>query len=76
MAKRRAARARSFFLSLSCQTPALRACHPEGVRGTAPQASRCGEHLGRVGFNGGHPCPTLRATSLSLQGEPANIGKR
>jgi len=23
----------------------------------------------------GHPCPTLRATSLSLQGEPADIGK-
>jgi hypothetical protein len=24
----------------------------------------------------GHPCPTLRATSLSLQGEPADIGNR
>ena len=60
-----------------CQTPALRACHPAGLRR--------GEHRGRVGFDqipvgffpgmAGHPCLTLRATSLALQGEPADIGK-
>ena len=39
--------------------------------------------MGRVGFDSrtfppwmaGHPCLTLRARSLSLQGDPANIGK-
>ncbi len=39
--------------------------------------------MGRVGFDprsffpgmAGHPCLILRATSLSLQGDPANIGK-
>ena len=42
------------------------------------------KHMGRVGFDprtffpgmAGHPCLILRAPSLSLQGEPANIGKR
>jgi hypothetical protein len=44
------------------------------------------ENLGRIRFDvvvtivfpwmAGHPaCPPLRATSLSLQGEPADIGK-
>jgi hypothetical protein len=40
-------------------------------------------YMGRVGFDSriffpwmaGHPCLTLRARSLSLQGDPANIGK-
>jgi hypothetical protein len=49
----------------------------------APQAFRRGEHMVRVGSipvvfvpgMAGHPCLILRATSLSLQGEPANIGK-
>jgi hypothetical protein len=52
-------------------------------RSAAPQVFRRGEHMGRVGFDprtffpgmAGHPCLILRAPSLSLQGEPANIGK-
>jgi hypothetical protein len=47
------------------------------------EAFRRGERMGRMGFDSriffpwmaGHPCLTLRATSLSLQGDPANIGK-
>jgi len=50
----------------------------------APQALRRGRNLGRVGFDAhivffpgvaGHPCPTLRAISLSLQRDPAHNGK-
>ena len=55
----------------------------EGEGALAPQAFRRGEHMGRVGFDpriffpgmAGHPCLILCATSLSLQGDPANIGK-
>jgi len=47
------------------------------------EAFRRGERMGRVGFDSrvfppwmaGHPCLTLRARSLSLQGDPVNIGK-
>jgi hypothetical protein len=60
-----------------------RASPREGRGAPAPQAFRRGEHMSRVGsipvvfFPGmaGHPCLTLRATSLSLQGDPANTGK-
>ena len=51
--------------------------------GTTPQAFRRWEHMGRVGFDprrffpgmAGHLCPILRATSLSLHGDPAKIGR-
>ena len=47
------------------------------------EAFRREERMGRVGFDSriffpwmaGHPCLTLRVRSLSLQGDPANIGK-
>ena len=54
-----------------------------GPRHDDDEAFRRGERMGRVGFDSriffpwlaGHPCLTLRAMSLSLQGDPANIGK-
>jgi len=53
--------------------------HTQGT--DAPQAFRRGEHMSRVGFDplfspgiACHPFLTLSATSLSLQGGPANIG--
>ena len=54
-----------------------------GTRHDDDEAFRRGERMGRVGFDSrtlspwmaGHPCLTLRARSLSLQGDPANIGK-
>ena len=60
--------------------PALGACHPKG---DAPQALQRGATWAGWGsipvvfFLGvaGHPCPTLRAISLSVPGEPAYTGK-
>jgi len=52
-----------------------------GTRHDDDEAFRRGERMGRVGFDyffpwmAGHPCLTLRVRSLSLQGDPANIGK-
>jgi hypothetical protein len=63
----------------------LEARHPKRAGGTeAPQAFRRGELMGRVGFDprsfspqmAGHLCLILFATSLSLKGEPANVGNR
>ena len=53
-----------------------------GPRHDDDEAFRRGERMGQVGFDSrlffswmaGHPCLTLRARSLSLQGDPANIG--
>ena len=59
--------------------PALkRARRPERGGGTgAAGVPPWGTHGPGVFFPGmaGHPCLILRATSLSLQGDPANIGK-
>ena len=63
-----------------CQAPALRrARHLERGGGTAPQAFRRGytwAGWGSIFFPlAGHAFLTLRATSLSLKGDPANTGK-
>ena len=70
----------------SCRTSSTLQHHWLGQLGTQhddDEAFRRGEHMGRVGFDSriffpwmaGHPCLTLRARSLSFQGDPANIGK-
>jgi hypothetical protein len=58
-----------------CQAPALRrARHPK--RGGGTGVPPCGTHgVHRSLFPFKVPGRSLRATSLSLQGEPANIGK-